>query len=120
MRLKSAGDEAVNLSDKALRKFRADMGDELENVLNVIHADNVAHADASAMPNQIDNVRKRLDSLKAVSAKPKLPISGNDLIAMGIKQGPIFKDILAAVTDAWFENPNISKEEALEIVKKFI
>lgn len=119
MRLKSAGDTDIKISDKALRKFKFELGDELENALNVIHADNIAHADASAMPNQINNVRKRLDSLKAVAAKPKLPISGFDLIKMGFKQGPIFKDILTAVTDAWFENPNITKEEAMKIVDQY-
>lgn len=118
MRLKSAGDTAVNLSDKALRKFRFDIGDELENVLNLIHSDNISHSDASSMPNQIINIRKRLDALKSTSQKPNLPINGNDLIKLGLKPGPIFTQIMKEVTDAWFENPQISKSDALEIVKK--
>jgi hypothetical protein len=35
----------------------------------------------------------------------------------GIPAGPKIGKILAAVTDAWFENPNISKEQAIQIAK---
>jgi tRNA nucleotidyltransferase/poly(A) polymerase len=118
MRLKGGGDTAINLSDKALRKFKIELGDQLENILNVIHADNTAHASASAMPNQVDNIRKRLSVLNVQSTKPTLPINGNDLIAMGLKPGEIFSKIMSAVTDAWYENPNISKEEAVGIAKQ--
>ncbi len=120
MRLKSAKDTGVELSDKALRKFKIDVGEHLENILNVIHADNCAHADASAMPNQINNIRKRLETLNmnVVKGKPKLPITGNDLQALGIKPGPIYSDIMKAVTEVWFENPNITQSQALEIAKK--
>lgn len=118
MRLKQAGDTAVNLSDKALRKFKLEIGDHLENVLNLIHADNISHSDSSSMPNQIFNIRKRLESLKNIPKKPELPINGNDLISLGIKQGPMFKKILSAITDAWFENPQLTKDEAITIAKK--
>lgn len=50
-------------------------------------------------------------------SKPTLPINGNDLIQMGITPGPKIGKILSAVTDAWFENPNISREEAIQIAK---
>lgn len=120
MRLKQGGDDAVKLSDKALRKFKLELGDQLEHVLNVIHADNTAHADASAMPNQIDNVRRRLDALDIQVTKPQLPINGNDLIQLGIPPGPKIGKILSAITDAWYENPKISKEEALQIAKSLV
>lgn len=116
MRLKSGRDEAT-MSDKTLRKFKIDLGDHLENVLDVIHADNIAHADASAMPNQIARVRSRLQALDVQVKKPNLPINGNDLMAIGIKPGPLLGKVLGAITDAWFENPNISREEALGIAR---
>lgn len=119
MRLKSGGDSAVSLSDKSLRKFKIEIGDNLENILDVIHADNISHADHASMPNQIDSIRKRLKDLQVVQEKPNLPIDGNDLIALGFKPGPKFKEILSAVTDKWFENPNITRDEAMEIVKAF-
>lgn len=117
MRLKHGGDDAVKLSDKTLRKFKIEMGDKLENILDVIHADNTVHSEASSMPNQIENVRKRLDQLNITVSKPKLPINGNDLMQMGIQPGPIFKKILSSITEKWFENPDITKEEAIHIAK---
>lgn len=115
MRLKHGGDDAVKLSDKSLRKFKIELGNNLETLLDVIHADNIAHADASAMPNQIEHVRRRLKNLDIQVSKPTLPINGNDLQMMGIPKGPLIGKILSAVTDAWYENPNISKAEAMEI-----
>ena len=47
----------------------------------------------------------------------KLPIDGNDLIQLGFKPSPIFREILDAVQDAWYENPNMTRDDALEIVK---
>lgn len=118
MRLKSGGDTAVKLSDKSLRKFKIEVGEKLEDVLDVIHADNISHADASSMPNQIEQVRKRLSVLDVQVKKPNLPINGNDLMALGLKPGPVFTQILGAVTDAWYANPNITKEEGLTIAKQ--
>lgn len=120
MRLKQGGDSGDKISDKALRKFKIEMGDQLENLLGVIHADNISHSEASSMPNQIENVRKRLDSLNMniAQGKPKLPITGNDLKnVLGLAPGPIYTKIMKAVTDAWYENPNITKDEALEIAR---
>jgi poly(A) polymerase len=121
MKLKHGGDDAVQLSDKTLRKFKIALGDKLEDVLNVIHADNTAHSEASSMPNQIVNVRNRLKGLEASTpSEPKLPITGKDLIDMGVKPGPIFSKILAAVTEKWYENPNITTQQALHIAKSIV
>ena len=118
MRLKQAGDTGVHIKDKTLLRFRNEMGEQLENVLNLMHADNISHSDASSMPNQISAIRQRLESLKDVPTRPKMPIDGFDLTLMGLKPGPIFKEIMNAVAEAWYENPNLSKEQALTIAKK--
>ena len=34
---------------------------------------------------------------------------------MGLKPGPAFREILNAVQDAWYENPNITREDAISI-----
>jgi len=121
MKLKHGGDDAVQLSDKTLRKFKIALGDKLEDVLSVIHADNTAHSEASSMPNQIANVRDRLKSLESSTpSSPKLPINGGDLIAMGVKPGPVFSKILSAVTEKWYEDPEISKSTALHIAKSIV
>lgn len=118
MRLKHGGDDAVKLSDKSLRKFLNAVGSNLEYVLDVIDKDNKAHADASAMPNQVEIIRQRIKSLDIKTPEVTLPINGDDVINMGVKQGRKVGQILSAVTDAWFENTRITREEALAIVQR--
>lgn len=120
MRLKQGGDDGVKLSDSTLRRFKIALGDYLEHTLDVIHADNTAHAEASSMPNQVAAVRQRLSKLDVQVKKPNLPINGNDLLALGFKPGPSIGNVLKAVTDKWYENPQISKEEALGIARSML
>lgn len=118
MRLKQSGDVGVKMKDSTLLRFRNEMGEQLDNILKLMHADNIAHSEASSMPQQIAGIRQRLEKLKDVPTKPKMPISGRDLIASGLKPGPMFSEIMAAVADAWYQNPGLSRDEALEIAKK--
>ncbi len=54
--------------------------------------------------------------------KPQAPtlISGKDLIGLGLKPGPKFKEILAAVKEAQFLGELNSREEAVEFAQKRI
>lgn len=119
MSLKHGGNDGSGISDKTLRKFAANVGENLEDILDLIHADNISHSDESSMPEQIEMVRKRLKTLNNnIDNKPKLPINGSDLINIGLKPSPLFKEILNAVEDRWFENPNITRDEAMKIVNQ--
>lgn len=123
MRLKPAGSDGTGISDKAVRKFMSDLGDDLDAALKTMHADNVSHSAHASMPNQIEFIKHRMDALRssmALSAnKPTLPINGNDIMrSLGIKPGPIIKNLLMAVEDAWFTNPALTPDEALVIVQK--
>ncbi|MBI1977115.1 MAG: CCA tRNA nucleotidyltransferase [Candidatus Omnitrophica bacterium] len=52
--------------------------------------------------------------------KPKLWVSGDDLIQMGFAPGPRFKEILSAVEDEQLEHHLNSKEETMQwVLKKF-
>ena len=42
MRLKQAGDTGYNIKDKTLLKFRNEMGEQLENVLNLMHGQHIS------------------------------------------------------------------------------
>ena len=119
MRTKQYGKEAEKVSDKALRKLKADLGDHLEDTLDIIHSDNLAHADDYNMPGQVPGIRKRLKKLGQEPAKPQLPISGNDIMTLlDIKPSKHVGQLLNLVKDAWFENPKMSRAEALELVMK--
>ncbi len=121
MRLKGSGKEGEVVSDKALRKLKADMGDHLEHTLDLMDADNIAHAPEHRMVKQIPAIRARLKNLKNAPENKKIPIpiDGHTVMKeLGIKPGPLVKTMLAVVADAWFENPDISREEAVKLVKK--
>lgn len=48
---------------------------------------------------------------------PKLPINGNDLKKLGIRPGSKMGRIFDKVTKAWFANPQLSKDAALQIAE---
>jgi poly(A) polymerase len=99
MRLKSAGPNGDQVSDKALRKFAAHMGNDLDPAFKLMHADNISHAEGASMPNQIPAMADRIKNITMViPAKPKLPVNGNDIMtAFNMKPGPEIKKILAAL-----------------------
>lgn len=122
MRTKPYGDDANAVSDKAIRKLQCDLGDNLDLVLDVINADNNAHSKEHCMPNQVKNIYKRIDSMKnpSFSGKIILPVNGDDIITIkNIKPSPIIKEILDVLKDKFLENPDITKEECIEIIKNY-
>jgi poly(A) polymerase len=122
MSLKHGLDDAAKISDKTLRKFSVSTGEHLNDILDLIHADNVSHSDVASMPNQIKYVKQRIDNLKTPKTQTdvKLPLDGNDIKQiLGIKDGPMVGKVKTAVEDAWYENPNLTRDEAIEIVKQF-
>ena len=122
MRLKSSGKQGDKMSDKSIRKFIVDLGDHLEYTLDMMHADNLAHSPESAMPDQIPNIIKRIEILKNTTPKKneKLPITGEDLIQLGLKPGPLFSKLLELVKDKQLETPNATKEEYLDLIQTYL
>ena len=119
MRLKTGGKDGEGVSDKGIRKFAALMGDDLTSAFAMMHGDNLSHAQGHQMPNQIPTLASRARGLaQAVPTKPQLPINGNDLMqAFNLTPGPQIKHLLAAVQDAWYENPQLSREDALQVAQ---
>ncbi len=113
MRLKSGKFNSQGLSNRALRRFKADVGDILDDLLEVINADNICHHARSAMPDQIRHIRHRFVKL-ASHRKLDLAINGADLILMGLKPGPHFKQLLGLI------NENMDREEALATIQAYL
>jgi poly(A) polymerase len=122
MRLKSAGKCGSKISDKSIRKFVVDVGDNINYILDLIHSDNVCHSPESAMPDQIPIIVKRIELLKNTIPKKneKLPVTGKDLIELGLKPGPIFNKLLELVKDKRLENPNTTRDEYIELINSNI
>lgn len=122
MSLKHGLDDAAQITDKTLRKFSVSTGEHLNDILDLIHADNVSHYDVAAMPNQIKYIKQRIETLKTPKEQSdvKLPLDGNDIKQiLGVKEGPIVGQAKKAVEDAWYEDPNLTREKAIEIVNQF-
>lgn len=120
MDLKAVGADGENATDKQLRKFATRLGKHLPAALKMMHGDNISHAEGSSMPSQIPIIAKKIRHILkgSVAEKPKLPISGKDVIStLGIRPGPEVKKYLDAVLDAWYKNPDISKQDAVKIIQ---
>ena len=123
MRTKQFGQNAEIVSDKALRKLQADLGDHLETVLDVIHADNISHGNTADLPNQVPSIKNRLKSLNTQQPSTKiiLPVTGNDVMKLtGLKPGKQIGDILDYLKDAWLEDPNMSRHAAENLIIKYM
>jgi len=117
MKLKSTGKKGELATDKQLRKLKRNIGDHLEDLLDIMDADNSAHDPMSNMPDQITAIRKRLKILDKDKKSNKLPINGNDIIKLGVKPGPQIGVLLDKVQDAFDGNPKLTKQQALKIIK---
>ena len=118
MRTKPAGNEGI-MSNRSLRKLRNDMGENLEYLLDLIHADNISHAPDHCMPKQIPNIRKKLAALEEEKSPIKPPINGDDIQnILKIGKGPVVGKLLDKLKDLYLDNPHMTKEEAEEIIKK--
>ncbi len=112
------------------RKFVRDYPDWM-------HSIDIAIADAqgkrycsleelSVIEGQYEELRRNIQSAMEWSGKqtnqttaiPR-PISGKDLLELGLKTGPLIGKILAALDEALLDNPGMTKEEAIELAKTF-
>lgn len=67
-----------------------------------------------------DFVREQWENTPPEEIRPTPLITGNDLIASGLKPGPAFKDILSAVEDAQLEGVVRSRDEAMNFVQQLM
>lgn len=60
------------------------------------------------------------ESTPATQIRPERLVDGNDLIAMGMKPGKVFKQILESIADMQREGVVTTREQAMEVAKKKI
>ncbi|MFQ5963730.1 MAG: CCA tRNA nucleotidyltransferase [Candidatus Scalinduaceae bacterium] len=60
------------------------------------------------------------EELQEEEVKPEPLITGHDLIALGLKPGPIFSKILDAIKDEQLENKITTKEQAIKRAKELV
>ena len=123
MRTKNFGDNCTHMKDKTLRKMQYELGDNMMKCLELIDADNKAHAPEYCMPNQVENIKKRLEKFKEDGTSMenyKSPVNGNDVMeVLGIEPCAKVKECLDWLMKFAFVNPKITKEELLNNIKQF-
>lgn len=105
------------LTDRAIRKFFRDLEDEYFGLMILTFADGFATA---GQTKHLEIAIARMIELKRQSdAKRKITrlITGHDLIALGLKPGPIFKTILTEMEELQIEGKIKNKEEGIEYLK---
>jgi poly(A) polymerase len=63
--------------------------------------------------------KQNLETMGEDEIKPKLLLTGADLIAEGYRPGPAFKAMLTAAEDAQLEGEVATKDEALALVREW-
>ena len=123
MRTKNWGNDCNHMKDKTLRKMQYELGNNMMKCLELIDADNKAHAPEYCMPNQLENIVKRLKQFKEEGTSMenyKLLVNGNDVMkVLGIEPCARVKECLNWLLKFTFNNPKISREELLKNIKQY-
>ena len=103
-----------NVTDKRLRKFIAVAGDHFGTVIDLMMA-NAYTIDKECIENHTLILDRLLAILEEEAKEPKkLPVNGNDvMIYIGLDSGPILGKIMEKLKDLFYENPNMTKQDAL-------
>lgn len=114
--------DGVTPPDKKIRKFINTCGDEIGTTLDLMNANNL-YQTYDKKKRQVLDIIARIDELETIeeSKNVKLPISGNDIMKeFNLKSGPHIGKLMDKLKDAFFENPNITKEECFKLVEEEI
>jgi poly(A) polymerase len=60
---------------------------------------------------------KKLEETRPEEIRPRPLLTGHDLMAMGYKPGPSFREILSALEDAQLEGRITTREQAVDLVR---
>lgn len=114
-----------NVSKKAVRKFLGEIeSDDIDLILDVIHADNISHKEEYNMYEQVDKIKEIIANIKeneCQQLRPKLPINGNDIIEhFKLKKGPLIGRYIELCKEYSYISPKATKEDYLNIIQKEI
>ncbi len=109
---------APTLTDRAIRRFFRDLGEEYFGLMLLTYAD--GYATARRTEHLEKTIIRMMNLKKADESKRKIKrlVTGDDLITLGYKPGPIFKTILQELEDLQLEGKITNKQEGLEYVKE--
>lgn len=105
--------DVQNMRESTLKRFF--------RLPNFAHHLELHRLDCLASHGKLNNwefCKQKLSELKPQEIKPDPLINGHDLIRMGYKTGPLFKQILTTTEDAHLEGQIKTHEDALKFVRE--
>jgi poly(A) polymerase len=109
LRLVSAPEMRLSTLKRFLRQ------DGIDELLELCRIDAVA---SNGNLHYYEFCRRMIRELGAEQMKPAPLVSGHDLIALGHRPGPAFKEILDAVEEAQLEGSVVTRDQALALVQE--
>lgn len=112
------GTKHKNISKTTLRRWSRKAGRWINNLLDVVESDEKAHHQDVRDLAKIADIRARIAEIATEPPPPKRVITGHDLIQLGMKPGPKFKEILdyiQSLVDT--SDEELTKEYLLEVVR---
>jgi poly(A) polymerase len=108
---------AKDLTDRAIRRFFHDLGDDAFGMMILNVADGWATAGRTL--HLEDTIARMIGQKRDEDAKASIKrlVTGDDLIELGLKPGPSFKVILQELQDLQIEGRIATREEGLEYLK---
>ncbi|MEO0079917.1 MAG: HDIG domain-containing metalloprotein [candidate division WOR-3 bacterium] len=108
------------LSERAIRRYFRDLGDEAFGLMILCFAD--GWATAGRTRHLEETINRMLEQKRAEDARVKVPrlVTGHDLIALGMKPGPAFRVILAELEELQLEGKITTKEEGIAYLKSHL
>lgn len=113
------------LSDKELRRLKYELGDHLENLLDVIHAKNISRAKEFVRRDQIPVLRKRFMQMTEAGGAKFLerlenpPVNGHEIMRLlGLKRGgPMVGQAMELQREMILENPLVSEDKIAKAIR---
>jgi len=108
---------APDMTERAVRRFFRDLGEETFGLMILCHADGWATAGRTG--HLEDTITRMIDQHRTEAAKLKVKrlVTGHDLIALGLKPGPVFRVILQELEDLQLDGTITSTEQGIEYLK---
>ncbi len=106
-----------DLTERAIRRFFRDLGDEAFGLMILCYADGWATAGRTS--HLEDTITRMIGQKREEDARVQVErfVTGNDLIVLGLEPGPAFKVILQELEDLQVEGKVNSTEEGLDYVR---
>jgi len=110
-------------SNRAYRKYVRDFEDWPHSVdlaiADSLGKETMTLEQALQETQKYETLREKIkNSLPSGNINIPRPITGRDLIQIGIKPGPIMGQIMSAIDEALLDNPGLTAEEALGIARR--